>query len=312
MHKDDIMVLVEKSDHRLAFHNLTRDAEPERIALGKYPHEIAFDPAGGLAFIGEYGVRTAVDAGIGGDRVFVVDIAERRLVNTLDCRPYTRIHGLAVDQQGRLYALSEADGVLLVFDDPRATQSPCRAVVTGGLKSHLVCVARNGSFAFCMNLLTHTVTKVCPHDATVAPVATKVGDVPEGNCLSADDRSLFVSSRGSAVVTRMNTGTLAIEAVAPTRPDPTRIYRAGAGRLLITHFNGRAVSLLDAASLREVAYLPLDGRPAAACLHPRRPTAFVSLDTNLSLEIDLENMQIVACRPTGSEPDACFVAQTLE
>lgn len=312
MGEDDIMVLVEKSDHCLAFHNLTRSAEPQRIALGRYPHEMAFESSSGLAFVGEYGVRTATEGGVGGDRVFVVDIAERRLVNTLDCRPYTRIHGLAADQQGRLYALSEADGVLLVFDDPRATRSPSRAVVTGGLKSHLVCVARDGSFAFCMNLLTHTVTRVSPHDATVAPVATKVGDQPEGNCLSADDRSLLVSSRGSAVITRIDTGTLAIEAVAPTRPDPTRIYRAGADRLLVTHFNGRALSLLDTASLREIAYLPLDGRPAAACLHPRRPTAYVSLDTNVSLEVDLEDMRVVACRPTGSEPDACFVIPRLQ
>ena len=307
MRSDDILVLVEKSDHCLAFHNLTRDAKPERISLGRYPHEVALDPDRGLAFVGEYGVRTAAEAGTGGDRVFVVDVTERKLVNTLDCRPYTRIHGLAVDQRGRLYALSEAAGVLLVFDDPRVDQSPSRAVVAGGLKSHLVCVARDGRLAFSMNLLTHTVTRVSPDDATVAPVAAKFGDLPEGNCLSEDDRLLFLTSRGAAAVARIDTGTLAIEAVAPTRPDPTRIYRAGPGRLLVTHLNGRVVSLLDAASLREIAHLPLNGRPAAACLHPRRPTAYVSLDTNESLEVDLDDMRIVARRPTGHEPDACFV-----
>ena len=122
MSSDNILVVVEKSEHCFAFHDLTRDAKPERIPLGKYPHEMTPDPDRGLAFVGEYGVHTAIEPSIGGDRVFVVDIAERRLVNTLDCRPYTRTHGLAVDQQGPLYALSETDGVLLVFDDPRVAQ----------------------------------------------------------------------------------------------------------------------------------------------------------------------------------------------
>ncbi len=308
MHGDDILVLVEKCDHCLAFHNLSRSEPPERIQLASYPHEVVTDPDRRLAFVGHYGVRTGADAGVGGDSVFVVDVTARKLVNTLDCRPYTRIHGLAVDNAGRLYALSEATGVLLVFDHPLEDKLPSRAVVTGGLKSHLISVTRDGGRAFSMNLLTHTVTRLAPHDPTVAPVALMLGIQPEGNCLSEDQATLFVTNRGSGTVTRIDVAAFTVEAAAPVRPDPTRVYLAGDGRLLVTHFNGRAISVLDAASLCELAHLQVNGRPAAACLHPGRSTAYVSLETGESLEIDLADMRIVARRPTGNEPDACFVA----
>lgn len=307
MSPHDALVIVEKADHCIAFHDLAPGGAAKRIRLADYPHETVVDEARRLAFVGQYGVRTGTDPGRGGTSVFVVDIDARRLVNTLDCRPYARIHGLALDAGGRLYALSEAAGVMLVFDTPREDRLPSRGVATGGLKSHLLCVTRDGCTAFVTSLLTHTVTRLAPHDPTVAPVSVVPGAGPEGLCLGADESHLFVVNRGSQTVARIGCESLAVERAAPVLPDPARIYRIGADRLLVTHFNGSAVSLLDAGSLRELARLTLDGRPAAACLHPGGAIAHVSLDTNESVEIDLEAMRVLSRRPTGKEPDACFV-----
>lgn len=70
------------------------------------------------------------------------------------------------------------------------------------------------------------------------------------------------------------------------------------------------MSVLDGASLHEIASLQLQGRPAAACFDPCRGSAHVSLDSNESLEIDLATMRVVGRRSTGAEPDACFIAPT--
>lgn len=311
MRNGGTLVLVEKSGHCIAFHDLGRGGPVERIHLASYPHEMVADHEGRFAFVGHYGVRKGTDQGVGGHEVFVIDIARRRLVNTLDCRPYTRIHGLALDEAGRLYALSEATGVLLVFDNPDRDKSPSRAAATGGLKSHLVSVTRDGGTAYVTSLLTHTVTRLAPHDPTVAPLALVPGVQPEGNCLDSDESVLFVANRGSNSIARIDTKDFAIIATAPVRADPTRIYRVGRDRLLVTHFKGQAVSLLDGKSLHEMAHLQLEGRPAAACIDAGRGHAHVSLDSNEALEIDLATLRIMARRPTGAEPDACFISSFI-
>lgn len=302
------LVLVEKSGHCIAFHHLERTGAAERIHLASYPHEMVADREGRFAFVGHYGVQKGTDAGVGGHEVFVIDIARRRLVNTLDCRPYTRIHGLAVDEAGRLYALSEAADVLLVFDNPCEDRLPSRGAATGGLKSHLLSVTRDGGIAYVTNLLTHTVTRIAPRDPTIAPRALLPGVQPEGNCLGSDETVLFVANRGSNTIARIDVRDFVVDSTAPVLADPTRIYCVGSDRLLVTHFRDQAVSLLDRASLREIAHLRLEGRPAAACVDPGRGSVHVSLDSNESLEIDLETMRIVARRLTGAEPDACFIS----
>jgi DNA-binding beta-propeller fold protein YncE len=194
-----------------------------------------------------------------------------------------------------------------VFDDPLRTTTPARAVTTGGIKSHLVSVARDGGTAFSMNLLTHTVTKLAPHDATIAPLAVTPGIQPEGNCLSADETTLFVTNRGSKSVAKLDTKKFVVTKVVPVRSDdPTRIYLAGANRLFVTHFNGRALSLLDADSLCETAHIHLEARPAAAYIDRDGGKAYVSLESNESLEIDLDTATVLARHPTGTEPDACL------
>lgn len=308
MTKTDTLVLIEKSGHCIAFHDLAPAGAVERLPLAPYPHEMVADQERRLAFVGHYGVQKSTEAGIGGHEVFVVDIDRRRLVHTLDCRPYGRIHGLALDGAGRLYALSEAAGVLLVFDDPGRDRLASRAAPTGGLKSHLVSVTRDGATAYVTSLLTHTVTRIAPHDPSLAPRVLVPGVQPEGNCLSSDESALFVANRGSNTIARIDTKDFTVDRTVPVRADPTRLYRVGSDGLLVTHFKGRAVSLLDGGSLREIAHLPLDARPAAACVDPRRGTAHVSLDSNESLEIDLASLRIVGRRPTGAEPDACFIA----
>jgi hypothetical protein len=45
----------------------------------------------------------------------------------------------------------------------------------------------------------------------------------------------------------------------------------------------------------------------AACVVGNGGRAFVSLDSNVVLEVDLQTFEPIATRATGSEPDACFV-----
>jgi YVTN family beta-propeller protein len=299
-------MLIEKSDHCLSFYDTESGERLARIALPAFPHEFAVDPGRHYGYVGHYGAHTSADPGAGGAEVLVIDIARRGLAGTIPCAPYRRLHGLAVDGRNRLHVLSEAGNALLTFGEPRLGEPPV-IVPTGGRRSHLVTVSADGAHAYCSNLESRTVTKIAPADPSVAPLIATPGDRPEGLLLSPDGRLLYVGNRGSNTLAVVDTATMAVLASAPARLDPTRLYWMRNGRLLVANFADCSISVVDAETLAELAFLPVDGRPAAACIDPRTGHAFVSVDSDQSLEIDLDAMAIVSAIKTGREPDCCMV-----
>ena len=78
---------------------------------------------------------------------------------------------MACDGQGRLYAMSEAQDTLLVFDDPQTQDVPNMALASGGIKSHLVTLTADAEWAYGVHLLSNTVTKLHPRNPTIVPIA---------------------------------------------------------------------------------------------------------------------------------------------
>ena len=170
----EILLLVEKCSHCFSYYDIGTGERLHSIALEEFPHEFVVDAAKRSAYVGHYGVETSGHLGHGGTRIFQIDIAARKLARTIDIAPFNRLHGMQMDEQGRLYALSEDRAQLVVLDRPETDTAPRRAVPTGGIKSHLFALTRDGRTAYVMNLLSHTVTKVRPHDATAAHSAAPV------------------------------------------------------------------------------------------------------------------------------------------
>jgi len=189
MSQNNILLLVEKCSHCFSYYDIDSGQRLASIALKDFPHEFVVDARQQYAWVGHYGVETSGHPGAGGTEIFQIDIAARRLMRSIDIAPFNRLHGMQMDNQGRLYALSEERAELVVIDHPASASAPSRAVGTGGIKSHLFALTRDGQTAYSMNLLSHTVTKICPHDATVAPIACKPGEKPEGHALSADEKT---------------------------------------------------------------------------------------------------------------------------
>jgi DNA-binding beta-propeller fold protein YncE len=303
---EPILMVIEKSSHCLSFYDTGAGALIDRVALPPYPHEFTVDSAQRHAYVGHYGVRTSAHPDPGGASVLVIDIAQRKLSHTIDCNPYRRLHGVKLDGADRLHVLSEAANVMLRFDEPLKAAAPSRALPTGGLKSHLFALSRGGEWASCVNLTSHTVTKISPVDARIAPVPLSPGERPEGLLLSADEKTLFVGSRGTSTLVAIDTETMTLVRRAAARRDPSRIYGLNDGRLLVVNYQDMSLSIIDPHSLEEINWLKLQGRPAAACIHQSSGSAFVSVDTDECLQVDLDNLAVVRSFKTKSEPDCCF------
>ncbi|GAA2332153.1 hypothetical protein GCM10009854_04190 [Saccharopolyspora halophila] len=298
------LVVVEKSGHAVAFHDVSDGSLLDRVELGEYPHEMVIDSAGAYAYIGHYGVRMSNDVGVGGTSVFVIDLAAREFVRRIELSPFNRIHGIAIDDRDRVYALSEEKGVLLRIDDPKNAEKPSAAVQTGGIKTHMVVTNREGTRAYVTGLLSHTVSLVDPHDAAAAPLVASPGRLPESCALSADERHLYVGAREDKALVLLDARTLEEKKRARVPGDPLRVYAMpGRDKLLTTDIENRTVTRYDS-DLREERSIAFDGTPAGISFHPSEPKAFITLlDIDEVAILDLETFSRVGTISTGSEPD---------
>ncbi|KQU89101.1 hypothetical protein ASC78_23340 [Variovorax sp. Root318D1] len=303
----EILLLVEKCSHCFSYYDVASGERLHSIQLEEFPHEFVVDAAKRFAYVGHYGVETSGHLGHGGTRIFQIDLAARKLARTIDIAPFNRLHGMQMDEQGRLYALSEDRAQLVVLDRPETDTAPRRAVPAGGIKSHLFALTRDGQTAYVMNLLSHTVTKVRPHDATAAPVSCSPGEKPEGYALSADEQTLYVTNRWSNTLAAIDTASMKVVREAPSREDPTRLYLYRDGRLVVTNYGERSLSVVDAASLQELARIPMEARPIALSFHPTRSLAFVSQDNDKLGYFNMETLAFERFIATQREPDVSCV-----
>lgn len=304
----EVLLLVEKCSHCFSTYDLLTHERIASVALPDYPHEFVTDSENRFAYVGHYGVEHSGIAGQGGHAIFQIDIHLSQLVRTIDLSPFNRIHGLQMDEQDRLYALSEEKGALLVLDSPQNDTAPRRAVSSGGIKSHLFALSRDGRVAYCMNLLSHTVAKVRPWDPTFVPVLCCPGEKPEGYALSADERTLYVTNRWSQTLSAIDTETMQVKTSAPSRNDPTRLYlQADGQRMLVTNYGERSLSVVDPATLEELAHVPTGARAIALSFHPTKPLAYVSLDDDRVGIFNLDSHGFEGFIPTQREPDVSKV-----
>jgi DNA-binding beta-propeller fold protein YncE len=303
----EILMLVEKCSHCFSYYDIASGERLRSIALPEFPHEFVVDAASRYAYVGHYGVETSGQVGAGGTNIFQIDLAAAKLARTIDIAPFNRLHGMQMDERGRLYALSEERAQLAVIDQPETDEAPRRAVSTGGIKSHLFALTRDGQTAYSMNLLSHTVTKIRPHDATFAPVACAPGEKPEGYALSADEKTLYVTCRSSNTLCAIDTATMKVKYSGASRDDATRLYLHRDGRLVATNYGERSLSVLDAATLRETAHIKMDARAIALSYHPSRPLAFVSQDDDRLGYFNMETLAFERFIPTQREPDVSKV-----
>lgn len=307
MSRQEILLLVEKCSHAFSYYDIESGERIKSVTLPSFPHEFVLDAKQKYAYIGHYGVETSGHKGEGGHVIFVIDLEQAAHVRDIDCAPYNRLHGMQMDQEDRLYAMSEEKSVLLVFDRPEQAQAIDRAVPSGGLKSHLFALTRDGRNAYSMNLLSHTVTHIKPHDACFAPVAVSPGSKPEGYCLSPDESILYVSNRLSNSISMIATADMTVIKSASSRNDPTRLYQFRDGRIVVTNYGDNSLSIIDPDSLQELAYVEAGARPIALSFHPERNWAFVSLDNNRVGILDLDSLRFVRYIETQLEPDVSKV-----
>jgi hypothetical protein len=77
--------------------------------------------------------------------------------------------------------------------------------------------------------------------------------------------------------------------------------------LVVTNYGARSLSVVDPATLREVAHIQMDSRAIALSFHPSRPLAFVSQDNDKLGYFNMDTLQFERWITTQREPDVSRV-----
>ncbi|MEP2781294.1 MAG: hypothetical protein ABJO67_10850 [Pseudoruegeria sp.] len=307
------MMLIEKCSHCVSWYDVETGALQGRLSLPDYPHEFVVDDDYKYAYVGHYGVQNSGIDGTDGRSVIVVDIEKKAIAHTYDLGEHARPHGIELDDQGRLYVLSEWTAHLLVKDNPRAfenggDQGWDYITSTGGSKSHLFALSGDGDTAYSMNLSSGDVTMFKPRDASFEPVSIKTGEKPEGRCLREDVGLLYTSQRISNTAAVIDTNTLEIKRSFATPDDPCRIYYDGRRNRLVTmnHFGG-SFSVFDEATGEMLHEQKTPANPLALCIDDEAAFAYIAIDCQQVQRFNLDTFEVVQTFETGIEPDVMVI-----
>ncbi len=126
------LLVANKSDDTVDLIDVDSGASRATLPTGNAPHEIAVSPDGKTAVVTDYGDREAP-----GSSLTVVDIADAKVLGTVDLGEHTRPHGAVWLSPSRVAVTAEGSGHLLVVDPHAGIDADGRIVAQWLGKSDL-------------------------------------------------------------------------------------------------------------------------------------------------------------------------------
>lgn len=288
-----LLLVANKGDHTLG---LIDPASGRQIATvsedGVTGHEVIASPDGHRAFVPIYG-----DSGVGlpgsdGSKLAVIDLDQRKLVNTIDfghgVRPHCPIIG---PKDGLLYITTEVDKSVAIID-PK-TLKIVGSIPTTQPESHMLAITADGKYGYTANVGPGTLSVLdLAQRKTIAviPVATHVQRIS----VSPDNRWAFTSDTQQPRLAVINTSTRKVERwISLPATGYGSAFSNDGKQLLIALPNANRVAVIDLASSRVVKTVDVPAAPQEVLVRPDSKVAYVSCSQSGQVAaIDLNNWNV--------------------
>jgi YVTN family beta-propeller protein len=288
-----LLLVANKGDHTLG---LIDPASGRQIATvpedGVTGHEVIASPDGHRAFVPIYG-----DSGVGlpgsdGSKLAVIDLDQRKLINTIDfghgVRPHCPIIG---PKDGLLYITTELDSSVAIID-PK-TLKIVGSIPTTQPESHMLAITADGKYGYTANVGPGTVSVLdLAQRKTIAviPVATHVQRIS----VSPDNRWAFTSDTQQPRLAVINTSTRKVERwISLPATGYGSAFSNDGKQLLIALPNANRVAVIDLASSRIVKTVDVPAAPQEVLVRPDSKVAYVSCSQSGQVAaIDLNNWNV--------------------
>jgi YVTN family beta-propeller protein len=283
------------------------------VSEGKLPghdtgHEVAASRDGKLAYVPIYGDSGVGKPGSNGQTMVVIDIASKKIVDTVDfghpVRPHLPVLGppVAGHPDGLLYVTTELDKSIAVLD-PK-TLKILGSVPTGSAESHMLAVSHDGKRGYTANVGPGTVSVldlVGRKTLTVIPVSGQVQRIS----ISNDDKWVFTSDQTKPQLAVIDTATNSVSKWIPMESAGYGSASTPDGHWLLVAMMGvNKVAVIDLKTLAVVRTVDVAPTPQAVVVRPDGKVAYVSCDKSGQVaEIDLATWKVNRLIATGKVTD---------
>jgi YVTN family beta-propeller protein len=238
-------------------------------------HEVAASPEGEMAYVPIYGNSGVGRPGTDGRTMAVIDLANRRVVKTLDfdkpLRPHCAVFG---PKNGLLYVTTELANSITVID-PKSLRIVA-SIPTGQRESHMLAITHDGQRGYTANVGPGTVSVVdlvAQKTLAIIPVSRETQRIS----LSLDDHWVFTADQTAPRLAVIDTSANKVKTWVKL---PTVAYGTAPtldGRwLLITLPNANKVGVLDLESMKMARLVDVDKLPQEILVRPDGEVAYVS------------------------------------
>lgn len=276
---------------------------------GNTGHELIASADGQRAFVPIYGDSGVGKPGTDGQIMQVIDLAEKKIVKTLDfghgIRPHCPILNRAT---GLLYVTTELDQTVTVID-PQEVKI-IGTVPTGSPESHMLCVTKDGKRGYTANVATGTVSVLDLEKRKLLqqiPIAKHTQRI----ALSIDDKLVFTADQTKPQLAVIDTAANEVKTWIPlpdfgygTAPTPDGKY------LLVCVPNLNEVEVVDLAQMKVIKSFSVPRAPQEVLVRPDGLVAYASCDKSKQVAaLDLTDWKVAALIDTGAGADGLAWAE---
>jgi YVTN family beta-propeller protein len=238
-------------------------------------HEVAASPDGRLAFVPIYGNSGVGLPGTDGSKLVVVDLSQRKVIDTVDfgrgVRPHCAVFG---PKDGLLYVTTELEKSITVIG-PQSLKI-VGSIPTGQPESHMLAISGDGHYGYTANVGPGTVSVLDMIERKtlgIISVATHVQRIS----ISPDDHWAFTSDTEKPRLAVINTATRKVERWIAL---PGKGYGSAStpdGKwLLVAIPKANDVAVIDLASFQVAKTVTVPSAPQEVLVRPDGKVAYVS------------------------------------
>lgn len=269
------------------------------VNVGPNPHEMVLSADRKLVYITNNGVMRWQSTADGGNTVSIVDLAARKNVGEISMGKFRRPHGIDLDPETGLLAVTcEKPDRLLIIDPIK--RKVIRDYETGGVTSHNVTLDRGARWAYVSNIRSNNIGAVNLATGEVTKIPTGIG--PQDCAISKDGKVLFVACSNYVAV-------IDIERkmeVSQISNGATRITITPDWQQLVTATRPSSMEFIDYETRKVLAKVKLPGDPYSISVSSDGKFAFTGAELDNEIYVvSITKHKIVRDFETidGARPD---------
>jgi YVTN family beta-propeller protein len=299
-----ILLVANKGEHTLGIIDPVQGQMVAKVDEGGITgHEVAASPDGRLAFVPLYGNSGVGMAGTDGQTIAVIDIAARKLVNTIDLgkplRPHCAVFG---PQNGLLYVTTELGNAITIIDPE--SQKVIGSVPTGQPESHMLAISHDGKRGYTSNVHGGTIS-VLDLEARKNIGLIHVSRYAQRIALSVDDRWIFTADQTQPQLAVIDTANNEVSKWIPLEGHAYGTAPTLDGKwLLVTLPEHGKVAVVDLSSMSVVRSIDVPKAPQEILVRPDNKVAYVSCDSSMKVAaINLQTWKVDQLIAAGHAAD---------